>query len=65
MYIYNMTYENVVQWVKRADYDLKTAFAMQDAARYLYVVFMCQQALEKILKACEKLYKCLKKQLKK
>lgn len=46
-----MTYENVVQWVKRADYDLKTAFAMQDAARYLYVVFMCQQALEKILKA--------------
>ena len=39
------------KWLERADYDLKTAEAMLSARRYLYVAFMCQQALEKILKA--------------
>ena len=39
------------QWVERAQYDLDTADAMFKAERYLYVLFCCQQALEKALKA--------------
>ncbi|MBU0567233.1 HEPN domain-containing protein [bacterium] len=39
------------KWVERSDYDLKTAEAMLKAERYLYVAFMCQQSLEKLLKA--------------
>lgn len=34
-----------------AIYDLETAEAMLKTARYLYVLFACQQAIEKILKA--------------
>lgn len=41
----------VKKWVRRAKYDLDTAGAMLNAKRYLYVAFMCQQALEKILKS--------------
>jgi HEPN domain-containing protein len=41
----------VAHWVERAEYDLGTAKAMLDAARYLYVAYMCQQAVEKLLKA--------------
>lgn len=40
------------QWIERAEYDLETANAMLKTDRYLYVAFMCQQCLEKILKAC-------------
>lgn len=32
------------QWLQRADYDVETAEAMYASARYIYVVFMCQQA---------------------
>ena len=39
-------------WIALAEYDLSTAQAMLQARRYLYVGFMCQQAVEKILKAC-------------
>ncbi len=39
------------RWLDRAHYDLETAEAMYSSARYIYVVFMCQQALEKYLKA--------------
>lgn len=39
------------KWIEIAEYDLKTAQAMLKTKRYLYVVFMCQQAVEKILKA--------------
>jgi HEPN domain-containing protein len=38
-------------WLERVDYDLETARAMYKAGRYLYVVFMCQQAIEKNIKA--------------
>jgi len=38
-------------WMDRVEYDLETARAMNRAGRYLYVVFMCQQAVEKALKA--------------
>jgi HEPN domain-containing protein len=41
----------VAHWVERAEYDLGTAKAMLDTARYLYVAYMCQQAVEKLLKA--------------
>lgn len=38
-------------WVQIAEYDLETAGAMLQADRYLYVGFMCHQAIEKVLKA--------------
>jgi len=41
----------VEHWVERSKYDLDTAMAMLDTGRYLYVSYMCQQAIEKILKA--------------
>ena len=41
----------VKHWVERAEYDLETAKVMLNAARYLYVAYTCQQAIEKILKA--------------
>ena len=41
----------VGHWVERAEYDLGTAKAMLDTGRYLYVGYMCQQAVEKLLKA--------------
>jgi len=41
----------VEYWVERSQYDLDTAKIMLDTGRYLYVVYMCQQAVEKILKA--------------
>lgn len=39
------------QWLERADYDLGTARFLLKSRRYLYVAFMCQQCLEKMLKA--------------
>ena len=38
-------------WVDQAQYDLDTARAMLASSRYLYVLFCCQQAVEKTLKA--------------
>lgn len=43
--------KDVLQWVNLSDYDIETARAMQKTRRYLYVLFCCQQALEKRLKA--------------
>ncbi|TET65882.1 MAG: HEPN domain-containing protein [Candidatus Aminicenantes bacterium] len=43
--------EIVAHWVERSQYDLDTAKIMLDTGRYLYVAYMCQQAVEKILKA--------------
>jgi len=42
--------EDIKYWLEISSYDLETAGAMLQSARYLYVLFMCQQALEKILK---------------
>jgi HEPN domain-containing protein len=39
-------------WLSLAEYDLTTAQVMLQAKRLLYVGFMCQQAIEKVLKAC-------------
>lgn len=41
----------VKRWVEQARYDLDTARAMSDSGRHLYVLFCCQQAVEKALKA--------------
>ncbi|MCJ7684958.1 MAG: HEPN domain-containing protein [Desulfobacteraceae bacterium] len=41
----------VDHWVERSEYDLDTAKAMLDTGRYLYVGYMCQQTVEKLLKA--------------
>ena len=38
-------------WVALAEYDLETARPMLATGRYLYVVFLCHLALEKLLKA--------------
>ena len=38
-------------WLEIAEYNLETAKAMLDTGRYLYVVFMCHQVIEKGLKA--------------
>jgi len=38
-------------WIDQAQYDLETAQAMLASGRYLYVLFCCQQAVEKALKA--------------
>lgn len=43
--------EKTRYWVEIADYDLETAKAMLKTGRYLYVGFMCQQIIEKTLKA--------------
>jgi len=38
-------------YIKSAEYDLKTADFMLNSGRYIYVIFMCHLSLEKILKA--------------
>ena len=42
--------EKFEYWWDIAQYDLETAEAMFAAGRWLYVVFMCQQAIEKLCK---------------
>ena len=39
------------QWLEQAKYDLATAGDMLKAGRLYYVLFCCQQAVEKMLKA--------------
>ena len=43
--------KRVEAWLERVRYDFDTAKAMYQTGRYLYVVFMSQQAIEKALKA--------------
>ncbi len=38
-------------WIACSDYDLETARHMFETGRYVYVIFMCHLALEKLLKA--------------
>ena len=44
--------QKVAYWVRLSEYDLETAEAMLQTERFLYVGFMCHQAIEKIAKAC-------------
>jgi len=48
--------EKYAYWLDSAEYDLATAEAMQNAKRWVYVVFMCQQSIEKLLKGLYVLY---------
>ena len=43
-------------WLDIAQYDLETAKAMLSSGRWFYVVFMCQQAVEKLSKGLYTLY---------
>jgi HEPN domain-containing protein len=43
--------EPTAKWIQQAAYDFETAEAMFKTKRYVYVVFMCHLALEKMLKA--------------
>ena len=49
--------EKIRYWVDISEYDLATAEAMLTTGRYLYVGFICHQAIEKILKAHYQLMK--------
>ncbi|MDR2132707.1 MAG: HEPN domain-containing protein [Clostridiales Family XIII bacterium] len=48
--------EKYEYWLDTAQYDLDTAEAMLNGGRWLYVVFMCQQAIEKLVKGLYILY---------
>lgn len=48
--------EKYSYWEEYAQYDLDTAGVMFDTGRFLYSVFMCQQAVEKIVKGIFVLY---------
>jgi HEPN domain-containing protein len=43
--------QDVKYWVDLSRYDIDTAKAMLASGRYLYVLFTCQQSIEKMLKA--------------
>lgn len=43
--------KSVKYWLDISQYDLETAEAMLDKERFLYVGFMCHQAIEKIAKS--------------
>jgi HEPN domain-containing protein len=43
--------DKIKYWIDLSDYDLETAEAMLSTERFLYVGFMCHQAIEKIFKA--------------
>jgi HEPN domain-containing protein len=43
-------------WLEYAEYDLQTAETMFSGGRWMYVIFMCQQAIEKLIKGLYLLY---------
>lgn len=43
--------KDTANWIALADYDIETARHMFTTERYLYVIFLCHLALEKLLKA--------------
>ena len=43
--------DHVQYWIELAEYDLETANAMFTTKRWLYVGFMCHQAVEKTMKS--------------
>jgi HEPN domain-containing protein len=43
--------DKIEYWIEIAAYDIATAKALVETKRFLYVGFMCHQAIEKILKA--------------
>ena len=51
------TSEKFEYWLDIAEYDLDTAESMLTSGRWVYVVFMCQQATEKLIKGLYLLYR--------
>jgi HEPN domain-containing protein len=49
-------HEKFDYWLELAQYDIGTAEAMFRSGIWLYVVFMCQQAIEKLVKGLYGLY---------
>ncbi|MBM4135706.1 MAG: HEPN domain-containing protein [Nitrospira sp.] len=43
--------DSITNWIKSSNYDIKTAEHMFMTGRYIYVLFMCHLAVEKLLKA--------------
>ena len=43
--------KTTLNWIKTSDYDYKTAESLLRAKRFVYVIFMCHLAIEKMLKA--------------
>jgi HEPN domain-containing protein len=43
--------DSITNWIKSSNYDIKTADHMFKTGRYVYVLFMCHLAVEKLLKA--------------
>ena len=48
--------EKFAYWLQLAQYDLDTARAMHTGGRWFYVVYMCQQAIEKLVKGLFNFY---------
>ena len=48
--------EKYEYWLDIAEYDIETARSNYNSGRYLYVVFMCQQSIEKLIKGIYVLY---------
>jgi HEPN domain-containing protein len=48
--------EKFAYWLEHAQYDKETADSMAVTGRWYYVVFMCQQAVEKLVKGLYTLY---------
>jgi len=48
--------EKYEYWLDIAEYDIETARSNYSSGRYLYVVFMCQQSIEKLIKGIYVLY---------
>ena len=48
--------EKFIHWKSYAERDLDAAQAMFETGRWFYVLFMCQQALEKLIKGIYNLY---------
>jgi HEPN domain-containing protein len=38
------------EWLKQAEYDMGTAISMFKTERFIYAVFMCHLAIEKVIK---------------
>jgi HEPN domain-containing protein len=43
--------KTINNWIKSSKYDIKTAEALYESKRFVYVIFMCHLAVEKALKA--------------
>ncbi len=46
-----MSDKSIQYWIELSEYDLKVADSMLEKGHYIYVGFMCHQAVEKMLKA--------------